>query len=73
MKFMIVYSATKAEFNNDISINTISDKILSKLLEANTNDNQDAEYRAWQNSLNFMKCVLAEGSSQMPMLSKEVN
>lgn len=48
---MIVYSATKAEFNNDIIINTISDKILSKFLEANTNDNQDAEYRAGKTRL----------------------
>ena len=30
---MIVYSATKAEFNNDVIMNTISDKILNKLLE----------------------------------------
>ena len=55
---MIVYSATKTEFNNDVIMNTISDKILSKLLENNIHGGQDAEYRAWQNSLNFMKNVL---------------
>ena len=55
---MIVYSATKAEFNNDVIMNSISDKILSKLLENNIHGGQDAEYRAWQNSLNFMKNVL---------------
>lgn len=55
---MIVYSATKAEFNNDVIMNSISDKILSKLLENNIYGGQDAEYRAWQNSLNFMKNVL---------------
>ena len=55
---MIVYSATKAEFNNDVIMNSISDKILSKLLENNISGGQDAEYRAWQNSLNFMKNVL---------------
>ena len=32
---MIVYSATKAEFNNDVKYNQISDKILMKLHEAN--------------------------------------
>lgn len=48
---MIVYSAIKAEFNNDVIMNTISDKVLSKLLEANTNDDQDAEYRVWQTHL----------------------
>ena len=55
---MIIYSATKAEFNNDVIMNSISDKILSKLLENNIHGGQDAEYRAWQNSLNFMKNVL---------------
>ena len=55
---MIVYSATKGEFNNDVIMNSISDKILSKLLENNIHGGQDAEYRAWQNSLNFMKNVL---------------
>ena len=55
---MIVYSATKAEFNNDVIMNSISDKILNKLLENNINGGKDAEYRAWQNSLNFMKNVL---------------
>lgn len=55
---MIVYSATKAEFNNDVIMNSISDKILNKLLENNIHGGQDAEYRAWQNSLNFMKNVL---------------
>lgn len=55
---MIVYSATKAEFKNDVIMNSISDKILNKLLENNIHGGQDAEYRAWQNSLNFMKNVL---------------
>lgn len=55
---MIVYSATKAEFNNDVIMNSISGKILNKLLENNIHGGQDAEYRAWQNSLNFMKNVL---------------
>ena len=27
---MIVYSATKAQFNNDVNLNLISDKILEK-------------------------------------------
>ena len=45
---MIVYSATKAEFNNDVIMNSISDKILNKLIENNIHGGQDAEYRAWQ-------------------------
>ena len=80
---MIVYSATKAEFNNDVIMNTISDKVLSKLLEANINGGQDAEYRAWQNSLNFMKNVLDDNEFdddirvaieyQIPRTSKRVD
>ena len=55
---MIIYSATKVEFNNDVIMNSISDKILNKLLENNIHGGTDGEYRAWQNSLNFMKNVL---------------
>lgn len=80
---MIVYSATKAEFNNDVIMNSISDKILSKLLENNIHGGQDAEYRAWQNSLNFMKNVLDDNDFdgdirvaieyQIPRTSKRVD
>ena len=80
---MIVYSATKAEFNNDVIMNSISDKILSKLLENNIHGGLDAEYRAWQNSLNFMKNVLDDNEFdddirvaieyQIPRTSKRVD
>ena len=55
---MIVYSATKLEFNNDVIMNQISDKILAKLHEANIHGGEEAEYRSWQNSLVFMRNVL---------------
>ena len=55
---MIVYSATKSEFNNDVIMNQISDKILDKLRDANIHGGEDAEYRSWQNSLIFMRNVL---------------
>ena len=55
---MIVYSATKQEFNNDVLLNLISDKILNKLKEKNIHGGEEAEYRAWQNSLVFMRNVL---------------
>lgn len=55
---MIVYSATKLEFNNDVIMNQISDKILEKLHEANIHGGEEAEYRSWQNSLVFMRNVL---------------
>ena len=55
---MIVYNATKARFNEDVLYNRISDEILEKLTEANINGGGDAEYRSWQNSLNYMRNVL---------------
>lgn len=55
---MIVYSATKEEFNNDVMMNQISNKILEKLQEANIHGGALSEYHAWQNSLNFMNNVL---------------
>ena len=80
---MIVYSATINEFNNDVIMNSISDKILNKLLENNIHGGQDAEYRAWQNSLNFMKNVLDDSELdkdirvaieyQIPRTSKRVD
>lgn len=54
---MIVYSATKAEFNNDVIMNRISDRILMRMSEEHIFGGRHAEYRAWQNSLNFMKNV----------------
>ena len=80
---MIVYSATKAEFNNDVIMNSISDKVLRKLIEANIHGGTDGEYRAWQNSLNFMKNVLDDDEFdndirvaieyQIPRTSKRVD
>ena len=55
---MIVYIATKGEFNNDVIMNSISDKILNRLKENNIYGGSLSEYHSWQNSLNFMKNVL---------------
>ena len=55
---MIVYNASKKEFNNDVILNLISDKILEKLHEVNIHGGEEAEYRSWQNSLTFMRNVL---------------
>lgn len=55
---MIVYNATIKEFNNDVIMNEISDKIYKKLTESNIYGISTAEYHSWQNSLNFMKNVL---------------
>ena len=55
---MIVYNATKKQFNDDVINNLISDKILMKLHEANIHAGEEAEYRSWQNSLNFTRNIL---------------
>ena len=55
---MIVYSATKAQFNNDVNLNLISDIILDNLRKKNLSGGQEAEYRSWQNSLHFMRSAI---------------
>ena len=55
---MIVYNATKAQFNHDVLMNQISDKILASLHAKNIHAGEAAEYRSWQNSLGFMRNVL---------------
>lgn len=80
---MIVYNDTLAKFNNDVTLNLISDKILMKMHEANIHGGEEAEFRSWQNSLNFMKNVLDDkeipGDSnvaieyQIPRTSKRVD
>ena len=55
---MIVYSGTKAQFNNDVNLNLISDKILEKLREKHLSGGQEAEYQSWQNSLHFMRSAI---------------
>ncbi|MBP5354152.1 MAG: AAA family ATPase, partial [Lachnospiraceae bacterium] len=55
---MIVYSATKNEFNDDVNMNRISDIILHNLREKNLLGGQYAEYVSWQNSLHFMRAVI---------------
>ncbi len=55
---MIVYNATKAQFNEDVNLNRISDIILQNLRERNLGGGQDSEYRSWQNSLQFMRAAI---------------
>ena len=55
---MIVYSATKTQFNDDVNLNRISDIILQNLREKNISGGQLAEYNSWQNSLHFMRSAI---------------
>lgn len=43
---MIVYSATKVEFNNDVIMNSISHKILNRLKENNIHGGSLCEYHS---------------------------
>ena len=80
---MIVYSATKEQFNYDVINNLISDKILQILHDENISAGADAEYRSWQNSLNYMRNVLDDNEIpndvdiaieyQIPRTSKRVD
>ena len=80
---MIVYNATKSQFNSDVILNQISDKILERLKESNIHGGEDAEYRSWQNSLVFMRNVLDDNEIpddvevaieyQIPRTSKRVD
>ena len=55
---MIVYNATKAQFNDDVNLNRISDIILQNLREKHISGGQMAEYHSWQNSLHFMRSAI---------------
>ena len=80
---MIVYNATKSEFNNDVITNQISSIIKNKLKELNINGGAEAEYNSWKNSLNFMRNVLDDNDIpndseisieyQIPKTSKRVD
>jgi len=80
---VIVYNDTLEKFKNDVVLNLISDKILKKMAEANISGGQEAEYKSWQNSLNFMKNVLDDNEIpndsnvaieyQVPRTSKRVD
>ena len=55
---MIVYSETKQQFNNDVIMNQITDKILNQLRSKGLSGGAGAEYRSWQNYLMYMRNVL---------------
>lgn len=55
---MIVYNATKAQFNDDVNLNRISDNIRDNLRSKNIPGGELAEYHSWQNSLHFMRSAI---------------
>ena len=55
---MIVYNATKEQFNDDVNLNRISDIILDNLRSKHISGGQPAEYHSWQYSLHFMRSAI---------------
>lgn len=80
---MIIYSATKRQFREDVVSNQISDLIRDSLKTHGLSGGTTAEYHSWQNSLQFMRNVidddgipedvLAAIEYQIPGTSKRVD
>lgn len=56
---MIIYENTLDQFNNDVLMNSISDKLLSTLRDKHLSGGSESEVNSWNNSLHFMKDVLS--------------
>jgi len=57
---MIVYSATKSEFNDDVITNAIADKILNKFKERLGRTTTRQEIESWKNSMMYMNNILGD-------------
>ena len=55
---MIVYSANKRLFVQDVKSNQIATKILDLIREKGLNAGQDREFAAWHNSMKFMRDIV---------------
>lgn len=55
---MIVYSANKRLFVQDVKSNVIATKILNLIREKGLNAGQDREFAAWHNSMKFMRDIV---------------
>lgn len=81
---MIVYSGTLKQFSNDVLMGVIADRIEECFVLNGFNHNNEAEYRAFNNSLMVMNNVLCNNSGidqdihvaieyQIPLTSKRVD
>ena len=55
---MIVYSANKGLFVQDVRTNVIATKILDLIREKGLSAGQDREFTAWHNSMKFMRDII---------------
>lgn len=81
---MIVYSGSLEQFSKDVLMGIIADRIEECFLQNGINHNNEAEYRAFNNSLMVMNNVLCNNSGldqnlkvaieyQIPLTSKRVD
>lgn len=80
---MIVYNNTKAGFINDVRDNVIADKIEEAFKKHHINHNNQAEFRSWYNSLQFVRNAIDDNEInedcnlaieyQIPLTSKRVD
>ena len=80
---MIIYENTKGGFVQDIRSGSIASKVQSQFAQHGITHHNDAEYRAWNNSLMFMRNVLDDNQIpndvslaieyQIPLTSKRVD
>jgi len=81
---MIIYHGTLREFSREVLMGNIADKIVECFAEHGFTHNNDAEYRAFSNSLTVMNNVLCNDSGidqdvqvaieyQIPLTSKRVD
>ncbi len=61
---MIIYSATKSDFLNDIFKNVIVEKLVASLKAKKVPGTSDSHIRSYENSLRFMDTVLQD--SEIP-------
>ena len=59
---MIVYSATKSEFNDDVNTNSITDKILERFKVKLGYSTTKSEINSWTNSMMFMNNILTDNT-----------
>ena len=55
---MIVYSANKGLFVQDVKTGVIATKILDLVREKGLNAGQEREFASWQNSMQFMRNIV---------------
>lgn len=80
---MLIYQNTKGGFISDVKDNLIAYKVEEEFKKHNINHNNDAEFRSWANSLNYMRNVLDDSEIsddcklaieyQIPLTSKRVD